>query len=51
VRWSGRSTKQLVTEADVVRIHGRLFLADFVAATDPENSGPRLFFQRFPEGK
>jgi Glyoxalase-like domain len=41
----------LVTEADVARIDGRLFLADFVAATDPEHAGPRLFFQRFPEGK
>jgi catechol 2,3-dioxygenase-like lactoylglutathione lyase family enzyme len=41
----------LVTESDVVRIEGRLFLADFVAATDPENTGPRLFFQRVPEPK
>jgi hypothetical protein len=39
----------LVTEADVTRIDGRLFLADFVAATDPDDAGPRLFFQRVPD--
>jgi len=41
----------LVEETDVVRINGRLFLADFVAASDPDNAGPRLFFQRVPEPK
>jgi len=41
----------LVTEADVIRIDGRLFLADFAAATDPEDVGPRLFFQHVPEPK
>jgi hypothetical protein len=38
-----------VTAADVVRIEVRLFLAGFVAATDPENVGPRLFCQRVPD--
>jgi hypothetical protein len=34
-----------------VRIDGRLFLADAVAASDPMGRGPRLFFQRVPEPK
>jgi len=41
----------IVAEQDVVRIDGRLFLADVAAATDPENTAPRLFFQRVPEPK
>jgi hypothetical protein len=40
-----------VGDAEVVRIAGRLFLAGAVAATDPDGSGPRLFFQRVPEPK
>jgi hypothetical protein len=40
-----------VTEAEVARIDGRLFLANAVAASDPKGRGPRLFFQRVPEGK
>jgi hypothetical protein len=40
-----------VTEAEVVRIDGRRFLADAVAASDPNGRGPRLFFQRVPEAK
>jgi hypothetical protein len=40
-----------VTEAEVVRIDGRRFLADAVAASDPKGRGPRLFFQRVPESK
>jgi hypothetical protein len=41
----------LVTETEVIRVDGRLFLAGAVAASDPEGSGPRLFFQRVPEPK
>jgi len=40
-----------IAETGVVRIDGRLFLADAVAAADPKGSGPRLFFQRVPEPK
>ncbi len=40
-----------VGEADVVQVEGRLFLAGAVAASDPEDGGPRLFFQRVPEPK
>jgi hypothetical protein len=40
-----------VTEAEVVRIDGRLFLAGAVAASDPKGAGPRLFFQQVPEPK
>jgi uncharacterized glyoxalase superfamily protein PhnB len=40
-----------VTEAEVRRIDGRLFLTDAVAANDPNGRGPRLFFQRVPEPK
>jgi Glyoxalase-like domain len=41
----------LVSEDEVIRADGRLFLAGAVAARDPEGLGPRLFFQRVPEGK
>jgi Glyoxalase-like domain len=41
----------LVTEADVVSIDGRLFLAGAAAASDPTGRGPRLFFQQVPEPK
>jgi hypothetical protein len=40
-----------VSESDVVRLGGRLFFADAVAASDPEGLGPRLYFQRVPEPK
>ncbi len=40
-----------VADTEVVRIDGRLFLADAVAASDPAGQGPRLFFQRVPEPK
>jgi catechol 2,3-dioxygenase-like lactoylglutathione lyase family enzyme len=40
-----------VGTADVVRIDGRLFLSDAVAAQHPASDGPRLFFQRVPEPK
>jgi Glyoxalase-like domain len=40
-----------VTDAEVVSIEDRLFLADAVAASDPTGRGPRLFFQRVPEPK
>jgi hypothetical protein len=40
-----------VSESDVVRVGGRLFFADAVAASDPEGLGPRLYFQRVPEPK
>jgi Glyoxalase-like domain len=41
----------VVGEPDVVRIDGRLFFADAVAAFDPEGAGPRFLFQRVPEQK
>jgi len=41
----------LVSEDEVLRVDGRLFLAGAVAARDPEGRGPRIFFQRVPEPK
>ena len=41
----------IVSQDEVISIGGRLFLADVVAARDPEGRGPRLFFQRVPEPK
>jgi uncharacterized glyoxalase superfamily protein PhnB len=41
----------VITEADVLRIDGRLAFADAVAASDPSGDGPRLYFQRVPEPK
>jgi len=41
----------LVGEDEVIRVNGRLYLAGAVAARDPEDRGPRLFFQRVPEHK
>ena len=43
--------KGAVTEADVIRIDGRLFFGDAVAASDPAGHGPRFFFQRVPAGQ
>ena len=40
-----------ISETEVARIDGRLFLANAVAASDPKGRGPRLFFQRVPEPK
>jgi Glyoxalase-like domain len=44
-------TDGAIAEAEVIRVDGRLFLADAVAASDPTGDGPRLFFQRVPEPK
>ena len=41
----------IVTEDLVTRIDGRLHFADLVGASDPDEAGPRLLFQRVPEGK
>src|ERR1035438_9444024 len=41
----------VVAEPDVLRLDGRLFFADAVAASDPQAAGPRLYFQRVPEPK
>jgi hypothetical protein len=41
----------VISEAQVVRVDGRLFFADAVAARDPSGDGPRLLFQRVPEPK
>jgi predicted enzyme related to lactoylglutathione lyase len=41
----------VLTEADVMRIDGRLAFADATAANDPSGAGPRLYFQRVPEPK
>ncbi|MDP9332679.1 MAG: VOC family protein [Actinomycetota bacterium] len=41
----------VVGESDVLRIDGRLFFADALAAVDPEGNGPRFYFQRVPEQK
>jgi glyoxalase superfamily protein len=48
---SGLLESGVVTDADVVEIDGRRFFADAAAATDPDGEGPRLLFQRVPEGK
>jgi hypothetical protein len=44
-------TGGVITDAGTVPGEGRLFLADAVAASDPDGSGPRLYFQRVPEPK
>lgn len=41
----------VVTDDQVMTVDGRLHFADLVGASDPEGSGPRLLFQRVPEGK
>jgi uncharacterized glyoxalase superfamily protein PhnB len=42
----------VITEADVLRIDGRLAFADAVAASDTSgDGGVRLYFQRVPEPK
>jgi hypothetical protein len=41
----------VVADTDVVRVDGRLFFADAVAANDPDRAGPRMLFQRVPEPK
>ena len=41
----------VISNDDVVRIDGRLFFADAVAAIDPEGLAPRLYFQRVSELK
>jgi hypothetical protein len=37
--------------ADVVEESGRRAFRDVAACADPQGNGPRLFFQRVPEGK
>jgi hypothetical protein len=39
----------VITEVDVVRVDGRLAFANVSAASDPEEQGPRLHFQRESE--
>lgn len=41
----------VITEAEVVRADGRLAFANVAAASDPEERGPRLHFQRESETK
>jgi Glyoxalase-like domain len=41
----------VITEAEVVRVDGRLCFATVAAASDPEGHGPRLHFQRVSEPK
>lgn len=36
---------------DVVDVEGRQVFRDLAACSDPEGNGPRLLFQRVPEGK
>jgi hypothetical protein len=44
-------TEGVIQDSDVVRIEGRLFFADAVAARDPAGRGPRMYFQQVPEPK
>jgi hypothetical protein len=48
---SGLLADGAVTEEQVARIDGRLAFADATAASDPDDKGPRCFFQRVPEPK
>jgi hypothetical protein len=48
---SGLLESGVITDADVVDLNGRLFFKDAVAASDPDDNGPRLYFQRVPEPK
>ena len=46
---SGLLESRIITDADVVELNGRLFFKDAIAASDPDDDGPRLYFQRVPE--
>lgn len=48
---AGLLDQGIISEDDVVRLDGRLFFAQAVAASDPDGAGARLFFQGVPEGK
>lgn len=41
----------VISDADVVRVDGRLAFASATAASDPDGRGPRLHFQRESEAK
>jgi hypothetical protein len=40
-----------LTDEEVLEVDGRRAFRDVAACTDPEGTGPRLFFQRVPEPK
>ena len=40
-----------IMDEDVVDVEGRQVFRDLAACSDPEGNGPRLLFQRVPEGK
>ena len=40
-----------IMDGDVVDVEGRQVFRDLAACSDPEGTGPRLLFQRVPEGK
>ena len=40
-----------IMDEDVVDVEGRQVFRDLAACSDPEGTGPRLLFQRVPEGK
>src|SRR5258708_7905892 len=40
-----------ITSEDTVEVDGGAQFADVSACRDPEGNGPRLFFQKVPEGK
>jgi len=48
---SGLLESGVIGDADVVELNARLFFKDAVAARDPDDNGPRLYFQRVPEPK
>ncbi|HLM28468.1 MAG TPA: VOC family protein [Acidimicrobiales bacterium] len=48
---SGLLESGVITDADVMDLNGRLFSKDAVAASVPDDNGPRLYFQRVPEPK
>lgn len=50
-RVAGLLAEGVVTEDEVVRVDGKLYFAEATAAADPDGTGPRLFFQKVPEGK
>ena len=40
-----------IMDEDVVDVEGRQVFRDLAACSDPEGTGPRLLFQRVPDGK
>ncbi|MGZ4678073.1 MAG: VOC family protein [Acidimicrobiia bacterium] len=48
---AGLLEQGVVTEADVMRVDGRLYFDGVVTARDPDGVAPRFYVQQVPEGK